>query len=663
MIHNDKMKTMFQRDFGNFPFGKSSSKIGGPIVNKLPQDRTYRFSGVPDKSDFPSRKPALNLSSKGVFENLYPRKPLQGFTSKELVPSSSTARYINAQTYVDGLRKSTTITETNLGVEIRRDKLDEAVNELKKQVLKSEEMRDDFKEGTDEYDAGNVIVKRLKKDLIDLQLRIDPNYELKQGIKNLADIFKLKIEDLENVFTRPSERDIEEANRKAREVAINREEIRIGRIGREEEKISDEDLEFYNNILFPPEFEIDEDLRRERALGDLKEDIEGFSAEFKGILEDDILVKRIQSQIFNLQVLRELSGEYPGFMSDPPRLGRTAGGVALSMYGSDEFSSFDDDNKAVYVDILRINMADRLLMEYENDEKVEDLSRRLRSLEIEPEDPFSNLFLASHNEEESEQLGLVFSKIMLEDTSNEYDRFEERAGIKLPNRDKLKRGDISLVDISDRIKLGNIGRKRRAKEKQEEFDEKEFEVELEEEFEREEFEEEELDVDEKEVDEKESQGSRGTLTTANSTDSFRELDSLFFPSESIVKPTTGKFSNRLTAMFQHLNNNDNIGDLKRGELDPMIVAFRKKYIKPTSLKTSASRVAYVKWESAFLAMKYVNERLEPLPDVVVDILAEATTKGEIKDTVDRINDSIAPDKGRRLAESMRRSALRNQGQR
>ena len=105
MFLHDKNKPMFLRKYGSHATNKMVLQATS-LNDKIPHDQTYNYAGIPYNGYVASRNREPTRNPKPTRGFPHERAPLAGFTSKEITPSSVTERYIENQTFVDGLRKS-----------------------------------------------------------------------------------------------------------------------------------------------------------------------------------------------------------------------------------------------------------------------------------------------------------------------------------------------------------------------------------------------------------------------------------------------------------------------------------------------------------------------------------------------------------------------------
>ena len=187
--YNDGEKPFFQKTFGGTATQKQIQH-STPFQDKTPEDKTYLMGGGQVVgTDFASRKPVPNRNQRPARGHPYDRQPLQGFNRKSVNRDSAVERYILADTYSDGLRKSTNITETNIDKQTTIENLNEEVAKIDNEIKKVRGYIEDEKD-LGEIDRLNELVNKLESEKEKLQVSINPNYKLEQGIGKLVNLFQ-----------------------------------------------------------------------------------------------------------------------------------------------------------------------------------------------------------------------------------------------------------------------------------------------------------------------------------------------------------------------------------------------------------------------------------------------------------------------------------------
>lgn len=162
---------------------------------KIPRDTMNdNFSGVSDLQQGQSRPPVPNRNPREAPGDPYV-PPEQMFSSKDINSYSPTVRYLNTQTFTDGLRKSPqsvegpdlhTMRETSL-------RIDNQIETLKNQ-------RENFKPDSGNYQQYSQAIDKLKVDNDRIKHVLNPNFKVEEGLGDLLKEFK----DLsKNLIRRP----------------------------------------------------------------------------------------------------------------------------------------------------------------------------------------------------------------------------------------------------------------------------------------------------------------------------------------------------------------------------------------------------------------------------------------------------------------------------
>ncbi len=152
------------------------------VFDHFPENVTDRYAGICPLENLPSRPGLPTRNQRPEQGDPYIGPPVNIITSKEITHSLATARNINNNTFIDGLRKSGTLAESELSkqddVNLKLFGLDQKIQE-QEHFLKAEVAPERIAQR--KLNIRELIV--MKEDVI---MANNPNWKLEQGMSRLA---------------------------------------------------------------------------------------------------------------------------------------------------------------------------------------------------------------------------------------------------------------------------------------------------------------------------------------------------------------------------------------------------------------------------------------------------------------------------------------------
>ena len=187
---SNQPKPMYERLHG---FIGSSKKNYHETVSKLkiPEDQTYKFAGLPIETDFRSAPPVPPRNQRPP-RGYQKRVNIDGFNKKAISSASSTERYIDSQTFVDGTKRSSSVSENNIDKQLTKDKLDKQLKKIDEDVSNLNKVLsglDEVKEPV-AYKQVQDAIKTLQDQKQEIKHAINPNFKIEEGIENMVQLLR-----------------------------------------------------------------------------------------------------------------------------------------------------------------------------------------------------------------------------------------------------------------------------------------------------------------------------------------------------------------------------------------------------------------------------------------------------------------------------------------
>jgi len=154
-------------------------------LSKEPEDKTYHFAGELEDVFFQSRRPVENRNQRPAAGEPYARAPLQGWSNKETSSYSISERILEANTFIDGLRKNNSVQEQEANLDHLVKDMDQRIDRLKEDRLL-----------VPHGDRGAIdqAIAKLQNEKDNIRKQLDPNYKIVSGIEEMVSLMRQSIQ-------------------------------------------------------------------------------------------------------------------------------------------------------------------------------------------------------------------------------------------------------------------------------------------------------------------------------------------------------------------------------------------------------------------------------------------------------------------------------------